>query len=73
MCEVMKMKVVLYSTKCPKCLIVEKKLKDKGIEFEEVTNINAMLEKGFMVAPMLEVDGEVMDYTKAINWVMEEN
>lgn len=30
-----------------------------------------MLEKGFMSAPMLEVDGNIMDYFEAIKWVKE--
>lgn len=67
------MNVVLYTTHCPKCTILEKKLKDKEINFEEITDIDVMLEKGFMNAPTLEVDGEAMSYMDAIKWVMEEN
>ena len=61
--------VVLYSTKCPRCLVLEKKLTQKGIAFEEVNNVDIMMEKGYMAAPMLEVDGESMDFMAATNWI----
>lgn len=65
------MKVVLYSTHCPRCNVLESKLESKKIEFELVTDVKVMTDKGFMSAPMLEVDGEVMKYPEAINWVNE--
>lgn len=63
------MKVILYSTHCPKCTILETKLKDKNINFEEVNDKNLMIEKGFMSVPILEVDGEVLKYADAMEWV----
>lgn len=63
------MKIVLYSTHCPKCNVLEKKLDNLGIKYDIVTDIDVMQEKGFMSAPMLEVDGNVMDFTKANSWV----
>ena len=36
--------------------------------FEEISDTNIMIEKGFMSAPMLEVDGQVMDFNEAIKW-----
>jgi hypothetical protein len=49
--------------------VLEKKLKQKNIEFLEVNDIKIMEEKGFMSAPMLEVDGVVMSYRTAIQWI----
>jgi len=63
------MKVVLYSTHCPKCSVLEAKLKDKNIEFEEVNDKNLMIEKGFMSVPILEVDGETMNFKVANDWI----
>ena len=63
------MNIVLYSTHCPNCIVLEKKLKQKNIEFLEVNDIKIMEEKGFMSAPMLEVDGTVMSYRTAIQWI----
>ena len=65
------MKIVLYSTHCPKCLVLEKKLKQKGICFEEVYNIDVMRAKGFLSAPMLEVDEVIMDFATANKWINE--
>lgn len=62
------MKVVLYSTNCPKCHILEMKLNEKKIEYA-TEGEDVMIEKGFLSAPMLEVDGEVMDFGKAVRWV----
>lgn len=63
------MNVVLYSTNCPRCVVLEKKLQQKEIKFETIKDENLMLERGFVSAPMLEVDGEIMDFKKANEWV----
>ena len=63
------MNVTLYSTNCPKCVILEKKLRDKNIEFDIINDVNVMIEKGFMAAPILEVDGKSMNYMDANTWV----
>lgn len=63
------MDVKLYSTNCPKCIVLEKKLNQKNISFEEINDIDVMTAKGFMQAPMLEVDGEIMDFKQANDWI----
>ena len=63
------MKVILYSTHCPQCNVLEKKLNQKHIAYEEVNDVNVMRKKGFLSAPMLEVDGEIMDFKTANNWI----
>ena len=63
------MNVVLYTTHCPKCKVLEAKLKMKKVEYDEVTDADLMIEKGFMSAPMLEVDGEIMNYKDAVDWL----
>lgn len=63
------MNVVLYSTNCPKCLILEKKLTQKGISFEINNNVEAIRELGYLAAPLLKVDDEVMDFSKANTWI----
>ena len=63
------MKVTLYSTHCPRCNVLEKKLEQNGIEYAVIDNEDLIIEKGFQTIPMLEVDGDVMDFSKAIKWV----
>lgn len=65
------MKVILYTTHCPKCNVLTAKLKAKGVDYEEVTDVDIMRDKGFMSAPMLEVDGKIMTFVEAIKWVNE--
>ena len=63
--------IVLYTTNCPKCKVLEAKLKQKEISYEEVNDIEVMTSKGFMMAPMLEVDGVVMNFAQANTWINE--
>ena len=63
------MNVILYSTKCPRCNVLERKLSTSNIEYELVEDEGLMIEKGFVESPMMEVDGEIMNFKKAIEWV----
>ncbi len=63
------MNVTLYSTHCPKCKVLELKLKQKNISYTEVTDIKTMEEKGFKSVPKLEVDGTVYDFKEATQWI----
>lgn len=66
-------KVILYEHGCPNCLRLKSRLDEKGIRYEDVTDIELMKSKGFKSAPKLEVDGVVMDFVDAIKWVKEQN
>lgn len=64
------MKVVLYTTHCPRCEVLRKKLEQKKIEYNEVTSMDEILEKGIMNVPMLSIDDcAPIDFTKAIQWI----
>lgn len=63
------MNVILYTSHCPRCRILEKKLQDKGIKFEMRDDIDEMISKGFKEAPKLEVDSVVMDFKMANEWI----
>ena len=63
------MEVTLFSTNCPKCNVLEKKLNIYGIDYKLVTDVDEMAKRGFMSAPMLEVDGKVMNFIEAVKWV----
>lgn len=62
-------KVVLYSTGCPRCRVLEKKLNEKNIIFELVNDEDVMIEKGFMTAPMMEINGNLYDFKNAVDWI----
>lgn len=59
----------MYSTHCPRCNVLEKKLKAKGIEYEEITDIDIISGKGILTVPMLEVDDILMDFVEANKWI----
>lgn len=63
------MQIILYSTKCPKCSVLEKKLRQKNISYEEVNDVEIMKEKGYLTVPVLEVDGISMDFKQSVDWV----
>lgn len=63
------MTIVLYSTNCPKCNVLKKKMKQKNISYEEVNDIEKMKEKGYLSVPVLEVDGVGMDFKTASDWI----
>jgi len=64
--------IILYSTNCPRCNVLAKKLELKGIKFELCTDVNVMRKKGFMTAPMLEVNDYTMKFEEAVKWVDEQ-
>ena len=63
--------IVLYSTDCPKCKILKIKLDEKNIFYEICSDTKTMIEKGFKSAPMLEVNGKIMTFLDANNWIKE--
>lgn len=67
----MEKNVILYTIHCPRCKVLAKKLEQKGIEFEECTDIEIMKDKGFLSSPMLEIDGKLYDFSEAISWLKE--
>ena len=65
-------KVILYSTHCPRCKVLELKLKQKNVAYEEINNVEQMKAKGFSEAPKLEVDGVVYGFKEAVDWIKEQ-
>ena len=63
------MNVVLYTVGCSKCKVLSMKLGNKKIPYEVCTDIEIMKSMGFIQAPMLEVDGKIMNFTEAVEWV----
>lgn len=64
--------IKLYQHGCPNCLRLKKKLDDKGIEYENITDKKVMISLGFDTAPKLEVDGVIMSFKEAMKWVEEQ-
>ena len=62
--------ITLYSTNCPKCKVLEAKLKQKNIEYNTITDVAEMLEHNIKSAPVLRFeDDTLMNFTDAVKWV----
>lgn len=63
------MEIILYSTHCPRCKVLETKLKQKNLQFTEETDSKVMNSLGIKSAPSLGVDGKIMHFKEAVDWV----
>ena len=64
--------VILYEHGCPRCKVLKAKLDQKGIEYEDISDTELMKAKGFEEAPKLEIDGVVMNFKEAVEWIGEQ-
>ena len=65
--------MTLYTTNCPKCVVLEKKLNNKNINYDKVEDIEKIMEianeQGINTAPILEIDGEFLDFSHANTYI----
>lgn len=66
------MKVILYTTHCPRCSVLEKKLNSKNISYTSIEDTDLMINKGFDSVPILEVNDKIMDFKEANKWINEQ-
>lgn len=63
------MEIVLYSTGCPKCRILETKLKQKNIKYDIVEDVDIIQKKGILSVPALEINGQLKNFSESFEWV----
>lgn len=63
------MKIILYSTGCPKCKILESKLNAKNIQYDKNTDTDEMIRLGFQTVPKLKIDDEILDFGESVKWI----
>lgn len=61
--------IILYSTGCPKCKVLEKKLNDNGINYDVNSNVEEMTALGITQVPVLKVNDELLQFKQAVDWV----
>lgn len=64
-----KLNVILWSTGCPNCDVLKKKLDSKKVQYIINNDKDEMIRKGFMSVPILEIDNKCMSYKEAIKWL----
>ena len=61
--------IILYTTHCPRCKVLETKLNQKELTYTIIDDVDEMTGAGIMSVPVLEIDGNKMDFTTANNWL----
>lgn len=62
--------IVIYSTGCPRCQVLKKKLTQIGLTYTEETDTNVMVALGMKFAPGMRVNnGEIMNFNQAVHWI----
>lgn len=62
--------LIIYTTPtCNKCQLLKKIMNEKNIPYEECDDIEVMKAKGLRMVPCLEVDGTLLGFTGAFDWL----
>lgn len=61
--------MILYSTGCPRCKVLEEKLKQKQINFEINNNTEEMLKLNITNVPVLKIEDKLLDFVDAVKYV----
>ena len=64
------MSIKLFTSHCPKCRVIETKLKQKNIEYTEETNLQEVIDAGFKSVPILKVDDKYYKFEDANRLIM---
>ena len=65
------MDIILYSTGCPKCNVLKKKLADKNSQYTENNDVDTRVSLGIDQVPVLSVGGKLLQFSEANNWINE--
>ena len=63
------MEVIFYTTHCPQCSILAKKLEQKNIQYTTVDDVETMKELGITSVPVLSIGGVLMNFRNAVDFV----
>lgn len=61
--------MILYSTGCPKCQVLIKKLDNACISYEICSDPKIMQEKNLLAVPALEINGTIYNFKEAVNLI----
>lgn len=64
--------IILYTTHCPRCKVLETKLNEKKLSYTVVDNVDEMTGMGIMSVPMLKVDDNLLSFVDANKWINEQ-
>lgn len=61
--------ITLYTIECEIANILIRKLKQKGIEFEIIDDVEVFKQLRFDDVPILKVENNLYNFSKSIEWV----
>ena len=64
--------IVFYTTHCPMCNVLKKKLDEKQIPYTENTNTDEMIKLGFTQVPILKINDKYMNFVDSLKWIKEQ-
>lgn len=65
--------IVLYSNDCPRCKLLEQRLKEKGIEYEKTDNFDYLISLNVSSVPMLKIDElTILPFELAMKYINKE-
>lgn len=62
--------IVLYTNHCVQCGVLEDLLKKRNIQYSVVDDVDTMLSLGLTHMPVLEIDGNFMQFKDAYNFIL---
>ena len=64
------MDIILYTTHCPQCMVLEKKLQQKNISYTICEDVTEMRKLNLLSAPALSINGaKPMNFKDSVTWV----
>lgn len=63
--------VTIYTTNCPQCKVLENILTRLKIKYVKCEDVEKMVSLGITSAPYLDVNGELMNFGKALQWTKD--
>ena len=61
--------IILYTTHCPKCKVLETKLNNKNLEYTIIDDVDEITGMGIMSIPVLKVDDVLYSFKEANDWI----
>ena len=64
--------MILYTTNCPKCKILKKKLDKKNIKYDIVTDEKEILALNVLEVPQFFNNEKLLNFSEAIQWINQQ-
>ncbi len=64
-------KIIFYTTNCPRCQVLKKKMDSLGIEYQLNNDIEEMMLWGIQTVPVLRIEKQLLDFSQAVKWLKE--